>query len=71
MDRDWWWPWWISTTIDMAIAVAAVAIVVRARRPVVRGFAALVVCVAVTAAVLAPIVMHERHGQAPSMVDEP
>lgn len=69
MARDWWWPWWISTSIDLAIALAALVVVVRARRRLVRAFAALVVCGALVAAVLAPIVMkHPRHQQ-PSMFE--
>jgi predicted exporter len=57
MARDWWWPWWISTAIDLAIALAALVVLVRARRRRVRTFAAVVVCGALVAAILAPVVM--------------
>jgi hypothetical protein len=64
--RDWWWPWWISTGFDVLLALAATAVVLRARRRPLRAGAAVVASVALLAAILAPVVMrHPRH--APSM----
>jgi len=67
MARDWWWPWWISVVIDLGVATAAVAVVVRARRGTLRALAGLVACIALGAAALAPVVMKQPPRPAPSM----
>jgi hypothetical protein len=63
--RDWWWPWWISSLIDVAIVVLAVIVFVRANRPRVRQVAALVGIGAIVAAGLAPVVMKGKESNSP------
>src|SRR5947209_5267845 len=61
MMRDhWWWPWWVSTLIDVAILALALAVLLRTSRRAVRAVAALVAVAAIVAAVMAPIVMTEK-----------
>lgn len=67
MARDWWWPWWISTAIDLAIALGAAVVLVRARRRGWRIAATVVICGALIAAVLAPVVMKQPRDNQPSM----
>ena len=67
MARDWWWPWWISTAIDLVIALAALVVLLRARPRGWRIAAGVVVCVALVAAALAPVVMTHPHDDQPSM----
>ncbi len=59
MVRDWWWPWWISTAFDLAVAVVALVGLVRATHRALRIASALVLCSALVAAVLAPVVMKQ------------
>ena len=54
---DWWWPWWVSTLIDLAFVAIAVAVFVRTRRRAIRLIAAAVVLAGLVAAIMAPIVM--------------
>jgi hypothetical protein len=60
MLRDnWWWPWWVSTLIDLGIvAVAAMVVLVSSRRSV-KLIAGIFVIAGLVAAVMAPIVMTE------------
>jgi O-antigen ligase len=54
---DWWWPWWVSTLIDLAIVAIAVAVFLMARRRALRLIAAAFVLAGLVAAIMAPIVM--------------
>lgn len=54
---DWWWPWWVSTLIDLAIVAIAVAVFLLTRRRTLRLIAGAVVLAGLVAAVMAPIVM--------------
>jgi ABC-type lipoprotein release transport system permease subunit len=54
---DWWWPWWVSTLIDLAIVAIAVAVYFASRRRAVRLVAATFVLAGLVAAIMAPIVM--------------
>ena len=54
---DWWWPWWVSTLIDLAIVAIAVAVFFVTRRRALRLVAGAVVLAGLVAAVMAPIVM--------------
>jgi hypothetical protein len=63
--RDWWWPWWISSLIDVGIFVLALIVFVRTNRRLVRQVATLVGIGAIVAAVLAPIVMKDKESSAP------
>ena len=65
MLRDtWWWPWWVSSVMDLAVVlVALVAFRLSKRRPL-RAIAATFVVAGLVAAVLAPIVMTEHSDRA-------
>jgi hypothetical protein len=65
MARDWWWPWWISSLIDVGILVLALIVFVRANRRLVRQVAAVVGLGAIVAARLAPVVMKDSESSPP------
>ena len=65
MARDWWWPWWISSLIDIGILALAVIVFVRANRRRVRQIATLVGIGAIIAAGLAPVVMKDEESKSP------
>jgi hypothetical protein len=71
MRDDWWWPWWVSTLIDLGVVALALFVWSRAPRRAVRAVALLVVLAGLVAAVMAPIVMKEKpdnsKGQPPMM----
>lgn len=61
MLRDtWWWPWWVSSLIDLAVVFAALVLFCLSRRRAVRALAAVLVVVGLVAAILAPIVMTDQ-----------
>jgi hypothetical protein len=61
MMRDhWWWPWWVSTLIDIGIVIVGLAVFRMSSRRVVRTVAGLLVLAGLIAAVAAPIVMKEK-----------
>jgi hypothetical protein len=62
----WWWPWWVSSLIDLGIVVVAGAALVVSRRRPIRLIAGVLVVAGLVAAVLAPIVMTDRSDE-PSM----
>jgi hypothetical protein len=64
--RDWWWPWWISSLIDVGIVVLAVIVFVRANRRRVRQIATVIGIGAMVAAVLAPVVMKGEDSNSPT-----
>jgi hypothetical protein len=68
MLRDsWWWPWWVSSLIDLGVvAIAAAAFLASSRRSI-RLIAAAVVLVGLVAAVMAPIVMTDDASDLPTM----
>jgi hypothetical protein len=57
MRDDWWWPWWVSTLIDLGVVLVALAVFRRSSRRIVRAVAGVFVLVGLVAAVMAPIVM--------------
>jgi len=64
MMRDhWWWPWWVSTLIDVGIVVLALVLLRRTSRRYLRAAALVVALAAVVAAVMAPIVMTDKPNQ--------
>jgi hypothetical protein len=65
MARDWWWPWWISSLIDVGILVLAVIVFVRANRRRVRQIATVIGIGAIVAAGLAPVVMQGKDSSSP------
>ena len=65
MARDWWWPWWISSLIDVGIVVLAVIVFMRASRRRVRQIATVVGIGAIVAAGLAPVVMQGKASSSP------
>jgi hypothetical protein len=60
MRDDWWWPWWVSTLIDLGVVAVALLVWSRASRGAVRAVALLFVLGGLVAAVMAPIVMKEK-----------
>ena len=61
MMRDhWWWPWWVSTLIDVGIVVLALVVLRRTSRRFLRVAALLVALAGVVAAIMAPIVMTDK-----------
>ncbi|HXL44581.1 MAG TPA: hypothetical protein VN960_11055 [Gaiellaceae bacterium] len=61
MLRDtWWWPWWVSSLIDLAAALAALVVFRLSGHRAVRALAAAFVVAGLVAAVLAPIVMTDQ-----------
>ena len=65
MARDWWWPWWISSLIDVGIVLVAVIVFVRANRRRVRQIATVIGIGAIVAAGLAPVVMQGKDSSSP------
>jgi hypothetical protein len=58
MLRDsWWWPWWVSSLIDLGVVVVAGAAFLRSSRRGIKVIAGVFVLAGLVAAVLAPIVM--------------
>jgi uncharacterized membrane protein len=60
MRDNWWWPWWVSTLIDVAVVVVALVVFRLSSRRVVRAVAGLFVLAGLVAAVMAPVVMTEK-----------
>jgi hypothetical protein len=61
MMRDhWWWPWWVSSLIDIGVVVVAFAVFRRTSRRLVRIVAGVFVLAGLVAAVMAPIVMTDQ-----------
>lgn len=79
MLRDsWWWPWWVSSLIDLGVVAIAAAVFLASSRRSVRLITGTFVLAGLVAAVLAPIVMTEdsngprmdrmEPGEAPTML---
>ena len=73
---DWWWPWWVSSLIDLGVVAIATVVFLATSRRGVRLIAGAFVLVGLVAAVMAPIVMKEdadepmqrmEFGEAPTM----
>lgn len=62
MRDDWWWPWWVSTLIDVGVVVVALIVLRVSTRRVVRAVAGVFVVAGLFAAVMAPIVMTDDSG---------
>jgi uncharacterized membrane protein len=60
MPDDWWWPWWVSSLIDLGIVVIAGAVFLASSRRNLRIIAGIFILAGLVAAVMAPIVMTER-----------
>jgi uncharacterized membrane protein len=72
MLRDsWWWPWWVSSLIDLGVVLAALLVIRFTKHRALRGVAAVFVVAGLVAAVLAPIVMTEEDSDQPMMRNEP
>jgi hypothetical protein len=61
--ETWWWPWWVSSLIDLTVAGVALVAFRRASRRALRALATVFVLAGLFAAVLAPVVMtdHSDH----------
>jgi hypothetical protein len=58
MLRDsWWWPWWVSSLIDLGVVAIVAAVILGSSRRRVRLIAGAFVLLGLVAAVLAPLVM--------------
>jgi membrane protein implicated in regulation of membrane protease activity len=63
MLRDnWWWPWWVSTLIDLGVVALALIFFRKSRRRAVKAAAGVFILAGLVAAVMAPIVMTEKSG---------
>ena len=60
MRDHWWWPWWVSSLIDVGVVLSALFVVRRSSRRMVRALAGLFVLAGLVAAVMAPIVMTDK-----------
>jgi hypothetical protein len=61
MMRDhWWWPWWVSSLIDVGVLLVALIVFLRSSRRTVRAVAGVFALAGLVAAVMAPIVMTEK-----------
>jgi peptidoglycan/LPS O-acetylase OafA/YrhL len=67
--ESWWWPWWVSSLIDLGVVAGALVLFRLSRRRVLRTLAAAIVVAGLVAAVLAPVVMTE--GSDPRMRNQP
>jgi K+ transporter len=65
--NDWWWPWWVSSLIDVGVAAIAAAVFLASSRRALKLIAGTVIVGALVAATLAPIVMTEKSDDAPMM----
>jgi NADH:ubiquinone oxidoreductase subunit 6 (subunit J) len=63
---DWWWPWWVSSLIDLGVVAIATAVFFASSRRSVKVIAGVFVLAGLIAAVMAPIVMTEDSDE-PSM----
>jgi hypothetical protein len=63
MLRDaWWWPWWVSSLIDLTVVFAALIVFHLCAWRVLQALAALLMVAGLVAAVLAPVVMTDQSG---------
>jgi xanthine/uracil permease len=70
MRDDWWWPWWVSSLIDVAVVIVALAVFRLSGRRIVKAVAGAFVVAGLVAAVMAPIVMTEEDSDAPMQGEE-
>lgn len=54
---EWWWPWWVSSLIDLGVVAVAAAVFAASSRRSIRVVAGVFVLAGMVAAVAAPIVM--------------
>jgi hypothetical protein len=57
--ETWWWPWWISSLIDLGVVAGALVLFRINRRRLLRTFAGAMIVGGLVAAGLAPVVMNE------------
>lgn len=55
--EEWWWPWWVSSLIDLGVVAVAVAMFAASSRRSIRVVAGVFVLAGLVAAVAAPIIM--------------
>jgi hypothetical protein len=70
MRDDWWWPWWVSSLIDLGIVILALVVFRLSGRRVVKAVAGAFVIAGLVAAVMAPIVMTEEDSDEPMQGEE-
>jgi hypothetical protein len=59
---EWWWPWWVSSLIDLGVVAVAAAVFAASSRRSIRVVAGVFVLAGMVAAVAAPIVMTDSGG---------
>jgi K+ transporter len=59
LQDNWWWPWWVSSLIDLGVVAIAAGVFLASSRRSVRLIAGVFVFAGLVAAVMAPIVMTE------------
>jgi K+ transporter len=59
MRDNWWWPWWVSSLIDIGVVLVALVVFRLSSRRIIRAAAGVFVLAGLVAAVMAPIVMTE------------
>lgn len=64
--EDWWWPWWVSSLIDLGVVAIASVVFLASSRRIVRLVAGALVFAGLVAAVMAPIVMTEDSEMEPT-----
>ena len=70
MRDDWWWPWWVSSLIDLGIVILALVVFRLSGRRIVKAVAGAFVVAGLVAAVMAPIVMTEEDSDEPMQGEE-
>jgi hypothetical protein len=70
MRDDWWWPWWVSSLIDLGVVIVALVVFRLSGRRVVKAVAGVFVVAGLVAAVMAPIVMTEEDSDEPMQSEE-
>jgi hypothetical protein len=65
MEGDWWWPWWVTTAVGVAVALVGFAVFLRSSERRVRRLLVPVIVVALAAAALAPVIMRDSDGEKP------
>jgi K+ transporter len=68
---DWWWPWWVSSLIDLGVVAIAAAVFLASSRRGVRLTAGAFVLAGLIAAVLAPVVMTESDAPTMHRIERP
>jgi hypothetical protein len=64
---EWWWPWWVSSLIDLGVVAVSAGVFLASSRRGIKVIAGVFILAGLVAAVLAPIVMSEAPREPPAM----